>query len=607
MSFITIDKLNGSSGETISTITVPEYQGLEDRTQSFKVVVDGKEVFVNVQQKAFKPFLETNKQVVPFTQEVLTQSLQITSNFNWEARTDSSWFTLSQTEGNKGTTTIEISTSSIDSPSENRNGIINFYFGDTFVTAITVKQEFEVIFEVSMTSIDMTEELTTSIDITSNVDWYCEVDGTWINVDIVSGFGDKTITVTAQTFNGQDRNANIKFYVSGELIDTIRIYQIKLRTDQFYIEPYNSSFTINLNNIYFEYYNEEIEEWDEVSTVKTFNKKTYFRYGGSFDVYTYNPLKLDGRFNIGGNIESLVGNFILEKDNFSKYGYAGYQFCRRLFSNTQVVDASKLILPSYTFERCYEEMFLNCKNLVNPPALPATILDKECYSSMFWKCTSLVNAPELPASILAEGCYINMFAGCTSLVNPPELSATILAEGCYGGMFQFCTSLINAPELPVTILTEGCYSNMFLDCTSLVNAPALPATTLANTCYSYMFAGCTSLVNASELPATTLAEGCYSTMFWGCTSLVNAPELPASILAKECYSYMFQDCTSLNKITMLATDISASDCLCGWVRNVSSDGVGVSPTGTFTKKKGVVIPYGINGIPNENWTVIEVP
>ena len=53
MSFITIDKLNGSSGLTEATITVSEYQGLEDRTQSFKVVVDGKEVFVNVQQKAF--------------------------------------------------------------------------------------------------------------------------------------------------------------------------------------------------------------------------------------------------------------------------------------------------------------------------------------------------------------------------------------------------------------------------------------------------------------------------------------------------------------------------------------------------------------------------
>ena len=477
--WISVSQISGGSGTNQVTITVDEYYGLEDRTQSFKVVVDGKEVFVNVQQKAFKPSLATNKQVVPFTQEVLTQSLQITSNFNWEARTDSSWFTLSQTEGNKGTTTIEISTSSIDSPSENRNGIINFYFGDTFVTAITVKQEFEVIFEVSTTSIDMTDETTATINVTSNVEWYCNTDITWINLDIVQGFGDKTITVTAQEFTGQDRNGTIDFYVGGEIIKTVEIYQINIIPDQFYIEPHNEGESVTfqlwtdaLDISYsdsIDYYDEEEGRWITLKAKRgdpkwnyqlTITKRTYFKnHIKNVSLLYTSSIQLENGFaNIGGNIETLLGKM---KEH--------YAFC--LFEGSGVVDASNLILPS--------------KNL-----------------------------------------------------------------------------------------SPYCYQIMFADCIHLVNVP--------------------------QLPATTLAEGCYESMFSNCTNLVNAPQLPATTLAKNCYQRMFLDCTNLNNITMLATDISASNCLYNWVYKVSS-------TGTFTKKKGVEIPYGSSGIPNENWEVIEVP
>lgn len=442
MSFITIDKLNGSSGETISTITIPEYQGLEDRTQSFKVVVDGKEVFVNVQQKAFKPSLETNKQVVPFTQEVLTQSLQITSNFNWEARTDSSWFTLNQTEGNKGTTTIEISTSTIDSPSENRNGIINFYFGDTFVTAITVKQEFEVIFEVSMTSIDMTDETTATINVTSNVDWYCNTDITWINLDIVQGFGDKTITVTAQEFTGQDRNGTIDFYVYGELKKSVNIYQM-FSDEQFYIEPYNEGETItiildkyliNTSSTYIdsmEYFNDEVNDWViykiSDSNGITINKKTYFKnYKRSRATDSGNELGpnsvilIIGESKIGGDIRTLLGN-----DNTNEYAAELFNGCKGL------IDASNLILPFETLTyACYRGMFFNCTNLVSIPELPATTLAEYCYSNMFEKCTNLITGPILPATTLTKGCYSGMFVGCYNLNNITMLATDINAKDC---------------------------------------------------------------------------------------------------------------------------------------------------------------------------------
>ena len=128
----------------------------------------------------------------------------------------------------------------------------------------------------------------------------------------------------------------------------------------------------------------------------------------------------------------------------------------------------------------------------------------------------------------------------------------------------------------------------------------LPAPKLRSDCYHQMFRRCTSLKEAPKLPATILSKHCYYNMFAECTSLKEAPELPAKKLAFGCYSWMFVSCTSLKKITILATDMSAEDCLNGWNSKVSK-------TGTFTKAKGVYIPFDKDGygIP-EGWTVKEI-
>lgn len=514
MSFITIDKLNGSSGETISTITVPEYQGLEDRTQSFKVVVDGKEVFVNVQQKAFKPSLTTNKQVVTFTQDVITQSLQITSNFNWEARTDSSWFTLSQTEGNKGTTTIEISTSSIESPSENRNGTINFYFGNTFVTAITITQEFEIIFEVSTTSIDIINE--SNLTIVSNIDWYAVTDDTWYSFNPSNGSSGQTIMeFTPDNYGIETVIGSMSFYYNGELLKTITVG--KNLMELFYIEAIEET-TVGFST-YIQFYNENVNSWIEIGASKEHilqpNEKRYYRNFGVLNRTA--RFFLNGSCKVGGDIRNLLGLNMKEE-----YAYGLFQNCDGL------KDASKLILPFDT-------------------------LSPYAYAYMFDKCSTLIAIPELPATNLASGCYSYMFSRCYSLEVAQEI---------------------------------------------------LPSKTLAPSSYYCMYWGCDSLIKTPKILATTVDESSCESMFADCDNLTTSCELLAPTLAPSSYYGMFFDCPNLNTITMLATDISAKYCLGYWVSGL--DGVGVSPTGIFTKKKGVEIPYGVSGIPNENWTVIEI-
>ena len=142
-----------------------------------------------------------------------------------------------------------------------------------------------------------------------------------------------------------------------------------------------------------------------------------------------------------------------------------------------------------------------------------------CYAYMFMDCKNLMSAPSLPATTLTYNCYVSMFQGCTNLMSAPSLPATTLVEGCYDSMFQGCTNLMSAPSLPATTLADSCYAYMFMDCESLTSAPSLPATTLAYNCYAYMFQGCTNLMSAPSLPATTLVEGCYFYMFQGCTNI----------------------------------------------------------------------------------------
>ena len=189
------------------------------------------------------------------------------------------------------------------------------------------------------------------------------------------------------------------------------------------------------------------------------------------------------KFNVSGNIMSMVyGDDFVGKTTFP----TDSTMITGLFIFTDVVDASKLILP-------------------------ATKLTDYCYEGMFYRCESLVKTPELPAKDVSILCYREMFRGCISLTNAPKLPATTLAEECYAYMFSECESLIKAPELPATNLAYACYGCMFAACTLLTEAPALPATTLADVCYYEMFGACTSL-NYVKCMATEF--GVDSTIDW---------------------------------------------------------------------------------------------
>ena len=268
----------------------------------------------------------------------------------------------------------------------------------------------------------------------------------------------------------------------------------------------------------------------------------------------------------GGDILTLVDYENIDTYEMNKEG----MFNSLFYSNSALVDASDLTMPSTLYRNCFNSMFNGCSSLTSVPTLPATTLKPYCYNNMFYGCSSLTSAPSLPA--------------------------TDLKYNCYSGMFASCSSLTSAPSLPSTDLAMNCYQSMFDGCTALTIAPALPATTLASSCYSAMFRDCTSLTTPPELPATTLAENCYDYMFQGCTSLVTAPILPATTLKNYCYRNMFNGCTSLNNVTSYAQNISATDCTKNWLENVAAEG-------TLNNVNFATYTSGPSGIPS-GWTEV---
>ena len=182
----------------------------------------------------------------------------------------------------------------------------------------------------------------------------------------------------------------------------------------------------------------------------------------------YSKFSSTGRFNVSGNINTLLGGNHPETIDISNFYNAYYTYCHLFSGVIGLIDASCLILPAKKVSYYgYYGMFSGCTNLISAPQLPATELNQYCYQFMFNRCTSLTTTPDLPATKLNHQCYEAMFYECISLTTPPKIYATKLEYECCGRMFYGCTSLTTAPDLLSKETDTRPYYNMFYGCTSL--------------------------------------------------------------------------------------------------------------------------------------------
>ena len=259
------------------------------------------------------------------------------------------------------------------------------------------------------------------------------------------------LTLTA-TFLGETSTATVDVYQYGvnqvPTADTRTYLSYQFLQDCQFTFAHN--YTTQQSKII--YYSINGGEWVQIAskiepsewTVVNVNKGDIVRFKGYNNNYYHYNIFSSGKYNVFGNIMSLVGNNFATNTTLTTENTFGgfFNFDNISLGYNRIFDASNLILP-------------------------ATILTKNCYGGMFAGNIYLTTPPSLPATTLAEWCYGNMFLNCPSLTIAPNLSATTLAKGCYEQMFKGCSGLTTAPDLPATNLVEDCYRQMFLGCSNL--------------------------------------------------------------------------------------------------------------------------------------------
>lgn len=269
------------------------------------------------------------------------------------------------------------------------------------------------------------------------------------NVTIFEYFQDKTVPFYVQNITNSNETLSIKKSASGA--PTLSVQYSRNRKDWTSMSSTSTTArTLTVQPGEKIYLRCSANGWGSTSTLSTRNSIT-------------------GVSKVGGNIMSLLygSNFTGDETSFPSTNTNVFAYIFR--ENSNLLDASELILPATTLANgCYCGMFTQDRSLVHgPKRLPAKVLTTDCYRGMFEYCNSLSECPDLPATTLATTCYRGMFIQCTSLTTAPKLNATTLTTGCYQIMFRYCTGITKAPDLNASTLVADCYRGMFDGCTSL--------------------------------------------------------------------------------------------------------------------------------------------
>lgn len=157
-------------------------------------------------------------------------------------------------------------------------------------------------------------------------------------------------------------------------------------------------------------------------------ERAYFRAGSAGNVrlasydYSYNYFAFSQAVRIGGNILSLLSQAeitaIPTSDNFT--------FSNLFRSQTTLVDASALVLPSNITGHGLQYTFQGCTSLTAAPHLPATTLADACYAYLYTNCSALASIST------AQTDFGNSISACYDWVRGVASSGTFTCPSALG-------------------------------------------------------------------------------------------------------------------------------------------------------------------------------
>ncbi len=195
---------------------------------------------------------------------------------------------------------------------------------------------------------------------------------------------------------------NVVKITSGDTVLWQKDYSKDYSKEYFTIEFYDTTGTKNITVNHTVSYSTDKKNWTSVESGETISvtaSKVYFKnVGYTFTTYDGSESKvavfsLSNDFKVSGNIMSLLyGDYFIGRTSLT----SGSTFRQFLYSQSNLIDASNLILPATTITAgCYFDIMAACTNLkYSFKELPAETIDNYSYRQMFYNCTSLLTAPE---------------------------------------------------------------------------------------------------------------------------------------------------------------------------------------------------------------------
>lgn len=191
--WLEVKPTNGSKGKTTITVTPKDNPNTTSRSGSIVIGRDGfsgnKTISVKQEGKIF-PDLEEQ---LEFSYPASSQSLTITTDGQWTAKTDASWIHLSPGSGTSGTP-LKISVDANQNDKE-RSGLVSITVGQT-TQSITIVQAGQFIRVSCDDLLTNSKPTTIKLSITSNMDWTASSNVSWITISPKEGTGDATITLS---------------------------------------------------------------------------------------------------------------------------------------------------------------------------------------------------------------------------------------------------------------------------------------------------------------------------------------------------------------------------------------------------------------------------
>lgn len=216
-----------------------------------------------------------------------------------------------------------------------------------------------------------------------------------------------------------------------------------------------------------------------------------------------------GAFDCSGDILTLLHgkapNPLLKKQ---------YMFYS-LFSGSKISNAEDLIISCQKAgQRAFMNMFNGCSYLTHAPSIEATECDASCFENMFINCTSLINPPPYinATAFSSRTCYA-MFLGCKVLTTTPVMEIRSVDTYTFQSMFEGCSSLASTNILiNSSTVTTYTYYHMYRNCGLLSSDIVLPALILASNCYREMFENDKKISYIKMLATNISASNCL--FYW---------------------------------------------------------------------------------------------